>query len=94
MSYNRDRQGAVPEPNNMAQRLKTDWFLFGAVLAMLCFGVLILYSASSIMAQLRFGSTWHFVVRQLAWAGAAVVVMMTLKRTHYRTFQKLSLIHI
>jgi cell division protein FtsW len=71
----------------MAQRLKTDWFLFGTVLAMLCFGVLILYSASSIMAQLRFGSTWHFVVRQLAWAGAAVVVMMTLKRTHYRTFQ-------
>lgn len=71
----------------MAQRLKTDWFLFATVLVMLCFGVLILYSASSIMAQLRYGSTWHFVVRQLAWAGVAVVVMMTLKRTHYRTFQ-------
>jgi cell division protein FtsW len=71
----------------MAQRLKTDWFLFATVLVMLCFGVLILYSASSIMAQLRYGSTWHFVLRQVAWAAAAVVVMMTFKRTHYRTFQ-------
>ena len=59
----------------MAQRLKTDWFLFATVLVMLSFGVLILYSASSIMAQLRYGSTWHFVMRQVAWAGAAVVVM-------------------
>jgi cell division protein FtsW len=71
----------------MAQRLKTDWVLFATVLVMISFGVLILYSASSIMAQLRYGSTWHFVIRQVAWAAAAVLVMMTLKRTHYRRFQ-------
>jgi cell division protein FtsW len=47
----------------------------------------ILYSASSIMAELRYGSSWHFVVRQLAWAVVAIVVMMTLKRTSYRKFQ-------
>ncbi|MBV9507042.1 MAG: FtsW/RodA/SpoVE family cell cycle protein, partial [Acidobacteriia bacterium] len=33
------------------------------------------------------GSSWHFVARQAAWAGVAVLVMMTLKRTHYRTYQ-------
>ncbi|MBV9505728.1 MAG: FtsW/RodA/SpoVE family cell cycle protein, partial [Acidobacteriia bacterium] len=71
----------------MAQRLKTDWILFSTVLVMISFGVLILYSASSIMAQLRYGSSWHFVARQAAWAGVAVLVMMTLKRTHYRTYQ-------
>ena len=71
----------------MAQRLKTDWILFATVLAMVSFGVLIVYSASSIMAQLRYGSTWHFVVRQVAWAVVAVAVMMALKRTHYRKFQ-------
>jgi len=71
----------------MAQRLKTDWILFATVLVMVSFGVLILYSASSIMAQLRYGSTWHFVVRQVAWAAVAIVAMMTLKRTHYRKFQ-------
>ncbi len=73
----------------MALRLKTDWILFGTVLAMVSFGLLILYSASSIMAQLdpRYGSSWHFVLRQGEWAAVAVAVMMTLKRTHYRKFQ-------
>ena len=71
----------------MAQRLKTDWILFSTVLAMVSFGMVILYSASSIMAQLRYGSAWHFVVRQGAWAVVAVLVMMTLKRTSYRKFQ-------
>ncbi|MGA2270945.1 MAG: FtsW/RodA/SpoVE family cell cycle protein [Bryobacteraceae bacterium] len=73
----------------MAQRLKTDWILFVTVLVMMSFGVLILYSASSIMAQLdpRYGSSWHFVVRQVEWAAVAVAVMMTLKKTHYRKFQ-------
>src|SRR5579871_319233 len=71
----------------MAQRLKTDWILFATVLVMVSFGVLILYSASSIMAQLRYGSSWHFVVRQVAWAVVAVFAMMTLKRTNYRKFQ-------
>lgn len=71
----------------MAQRLKTDWILFATVLVMVSFGVLILYSASSIMAELKYGSTWHFVVRQMAWAAVAIIAMMTLKRTHYRKFQ-------
>lgn len=71
----------------MAQRLKTDWILFSTVLAMVSFGLVILYSASSIMAQLRYGSAWYVVVRQAAWAAVAVVVMMTLKRTPYRKFQ-------
>lgn len=71
----------------MAQRLKTDWILFSTVLAMVSFGLVILYSASSIMAQLRYGSAWYVVVRQAGWAAVAVVVMMTLKRTPYRKFQ-------
>ena len=71
----------------MAQRLKTDWILFSTVLAMLSFGLVILYSASSIMAALQYGSAWHFVVRQLIWAAVGVLVMMTLKRTPYRKFQ-------
>ena len=73
----------------MAQRLKTDWILFVTVLAMMSFGVLMLYSASSIMAQLdpRYGWSWHFVLRQVEWAAVAVAVMMTLKNTNYRKFR-------
>jgi cell division protein FtsW len=73
----------------MGKTLKTDWILFGTVLAMLSFGLLILYSASSITAEMdpRFGSSLHFVLRQVEWAAVAVVAMMALKRTDYRRFQ-------
>src|SRR3954468_9793872 len=72
--------------NNMAQRLKTDWILFAAVLFLVTLGLVILYSASSIMANVdpRFGWSWHFVARQMGWAVASVLLMMFLKRTSYR----------
>jgi cell division protein FtsW len=72
----------------MSQRLKTDWILFATVLLLVCFGVVIVYSASSIMATLdpRFKSSWHFVIQQLGWAVAALVVMMLLKNTSYRKY--------
>ena len=72
----------------MAQRLKTDWILFFTVIAMVCFGVLIVYSASAIMAQMGPNhSAWHFVQRQAAWAIIALLIMMALKNTHYRKLQ-------
>jgi cell division protein FtsW len=73
----------------MPQRLRTDWILFAAVLALVLFGLLIVYSASSIMARLdaRYNSSWYFAIRQAGYAVVAVVVMMALKRTHYRKFQ-------
>ena len=36
----------------MSQRLKTDWILFFTVLAMVSFGMVMIYSSSSIMARL------------------------------------------
>jgi cell division protein FtsW len=73
----------------MANRLKTDWTLFVAVLAMMSFGLLVLYSASSIMAKLdpRYGSSWYFVIRQGGWAVVSVAIMMALKRVSYHKFQ-------
>lgn len=82
----------------MGQQLKTDWTLFGTVLVMVAFGLLILYSASSITAAVKpaeagakldpqFQSSLHVVTRQLVWAVVAVIAMMTLKRTDYRRFQ-------
>jgi cell division protein FtsW len=69
----------------MAQRLKTDWILFFTVLAMVFSGVLIVYSASAIMAQMGPNhSPWYFVKRQAVWAVLALTIMMALKSTHYR----------
>src|SRR2546425_9148195 len=80
---------ACKEETDLAQRLKTDWILFVTVLVMVTFGVLIVYSASSIMAQMdpRYRSAWHFVKRQAVWGVLAIGLMMTLKHTHYRKLQ-------
>ncbi|MDQ2899467.1 MAG: putative lipid II flippase FtsW [Acidobacteriota bacterium] len=71
----------------MAQQLKTDWTLFGTTVFMVFFGALMIFSASSVMAQLKMGSSYYFVERQVLWIGAALAVMMLLKKTHYRKLQ-------
>jgi cell division protein FtsW len=71
----------------MAQTLKTDWTLFGTTSGMVAFGTVFLYSASSVVAQLRYGSSLHFVLRQGLWLLPSLLLMMTLKRTDYRKLQ-------
>jgi cell division protein FtsW len=72
----------------MGQRLKTDWILFLTVVAMVSFGMLVLYSASSVMAEMKYHSIWHFVERQALWAVAAICAMMALKHTDYTKWKR------
>jgi cell division protein FtsW len=68
----------------MAQRVKTDWVLFGCILGMVCFGLVMVYSASTVVARLRFGYSEYYIVRQAFWAVGGLVVMMALMRIDYR----------
>jgi cell division protein FtsW len=70
----------------MAQKLKTDWTLFVTVLVLVSFGLLILYSASSIMAKMdpRYHSSWYFVNHQVQFAVISIGIMMFLKKMNYR----------
>jgi cell division protein FtsW len=71
----------------MALRLKTDWLLFTTIVVMVFFGSVMVYSASSVMAQLRFDNTYYFIERQVFWVAAGVLVLMLMKRTNYRKLQ-------
>ncbi len=64
----------------MAQRVRTDWVLFWVVVVLVCFGLVMVYSASSVVAQQKYGSSFYYIYRQLAWAVAGFVAMMLLKR--------------
>ena len=57
----------------MAQRLKTDWILFFTIVAMVCFGLVIVYSASSVMAELKYKWDMYFIARQIG-MGRGVVL--------------------
>jgi cell division protein FtsW len=68
-------------------RLRTDWILFLTILTMVGFGMVMLYSASSAVAELRYHvPPYHFVVRQLLWAVASFLILMYFKRQDYRSF--------
>ena len=71
----------------MAQRLKTDSTLFSTVLIMVLFGALMVYSASSVVADTKFGSSYYFAIRQAIWVGVALPLMIFFKRLHYRKLQ-------
>jgi len=73
----------------MAQRLKTDWLLFSTIVIMVCFGLVMIYSASSVIAQLnpRLNSSFYYASRQLFWAAVSFGVLMYFKRRDYRLLQ-------
>src|SRR5947209_8356220 len=54
---------------------------------MVCFGLVIVYSASSVMAELKFKSSTHFIVRQFGWAVISFIVMMYCKGHDYRAMK-------
>jgi cell division protein FtsW len=69
----------------MAQRLKTDWILFFTVLTLVCFGLVMVYSSSSIIAELKYHvSNTYFFLRQLAWAVFSFSVLLYCMKRDYR----------
>jgi cell division protein FtsW len=66
----------------MARRL-TDWTLFFTVLMMICFGLIMVYSSTSISAAFRGKDPDALFLRQLAAAALSFLVIMWLKRQDY-----------
>jgi cell division protein FtsW len=73
----------------MAQQMKSDWVLFGTTVAMVGFGLVMIYSASSVMAELnpRINSSFYYAGHQLLWAAASFIALMFFKRRDYRMLQ-------
>lgn len=71
----------------MALRLKTDWILFTTTILLVFFGALVIYSASSVKAEQKLGSSIFFIERQIFWVILGLGVMMLLKRMSYKKLQ-------
>ena len=52
----------------MAKRVSVDKWLFTVTLLLVFIGLVMVFSASAVMAKERFGSPYGFLVRQMAWA--------------------------
>ena len=69
-------------------RVKADWPLFLTILLMVSFGLVIVFSASSVVAQQRYGEpSYYFALKQAAAAVLSFIVLMLLGRCDYRKLQ-------
>jgi cell division protein FtsW len=62
--------------------------MFGSILLLVVIGVLMVFSASAVMASERFGSPYHFLFRQLGWAVAGLAAMAVAMNVDYRRWKK------
>ena len=64
----------------MSRKLTYDSWLFGAAMLIVVVGIVMIYSASAIIATQRFGadSPYHFMARQIVWLAAGAIAMLVL----------------
>jgi len=72
----------------MAKRVGIDKWLFGSTVLLVVIGVVMVFSASAVMASERFGSAYYFLLRQLGWAVAGLVAMALIMRFDYRRLKR------
>ncbi len=66
-----------------------DLALLVGVLALLVFGVIMVYDASVVYAQESFGGKYHFLILQAGWVGLGVLFATIVYKIGYRNFSKL-----
>lgn len=76
----------------MAYKPTSDRALFITTTLMTIFGLVMVFSASSVMASTKFHMAGYYFVRQLAFAGVGYLLMLFLMNLDYHVWQKEKLI--
>lgn len=63
------------------------YLLLGAAVFLTVFGLVMVYSASSISALVKEGSSYYYVLRQLIYVGLGIPIALIASRFDYRRFQ-------
>jgi cell division protein FtsW len=92
MSWRRRPQPshALPDGRTEPVRLSVDPILLGAVLGLLCLGLVMVYSASAVTALEKTGNGFYFLQRQLVAAGMGLLAMATALKLGYRRLARLA----
>ena len=71
----------------MAKRVSVDRWLFTVTMLLVFVGLVMVFSASAVMARERFGSPYAFLLKQLIWAAAGLVAMVVGMRVDYARYK-------
>ncbi|TLM98261.1 MAG: putative lipid II flippase FtsW [Actinobacteria bacterium] len=75
---------SAKHPATYAGGPQARYLMLGSALFLTVFGLVMIYSASSITASVREGSPWHFLVRQAIFVGLGATVAFFVSRYDYR----------
>ena len=71
----------------MAKRVSVDKTLFIVTLLLVFIGLVMVFSASAVMAKERFGSAYTFLFKQMMWAVAGLIAMVVAMNVDYRRYR-------
>src|SRR4030095_653950 len=68
----------------MARKLAPDKWLFAATTGLALFGVVMVYSASAVIATKENGNQFYYVLKQGAWGAIGFIVMLLMMQFNYQ----------
>ena len=71
----------------MAKRVSVDRWLFTVTAILVFVGLVMVFSASAVMAKERYGSPYTFVLRQLFWAVTGIIAMLAAMKFDYKRYK-------
>jgi cell division protein FtsW len=77
----------------LAKRVSVDKWLFGVTLLLVLIGLVMVFSASAVIAKDRFGSPYYFMLKQTLWAVAGIGMMFVMMQVDYRKFRKPAIVY-
>lgn len=80
----------APAPVVAGRPVRFDPLLLGSVLALVSFGLVMVYSSSAITAQDKLGDSFYFLKRQALAAGLGLVAMAVAMKIGYRRLARLA----
>jgi cell division protein FtsW len=70
------------------RRHEMDYTLLAVAVSLVCFGVVMIYSASAIWAEQNLGNSLYFFKRQLIWAVVSLGAMAAASRFNYNRYRE------
>ncbi len=78
----------------MAKRVSVDRWMFTVTTILVFVGLVMIFSASAVMAKERFGSAYEFLIKQLIWAVAGLAAMVVAMKVDYKRLQHPALVFL
>jgi len=71
----------------VAKRVSIDPWLFTVTMILVFIGLVMVFSASAVIAKDRYGSAYYFLLKQLGWAVGGIAAMVIATRLDYRRYK-------